>query len=508
MTMLKIANAGLGVNYDLTPEELPDGVWTDVQNMRFKDGYAQKFKGIKNVFDATSVTPYYLTSYQTTDKKYWVHAGLEQVFVDDGTTRTEITPVSPFTGAIDDRWNGGTLGGVLVMNNGVDQPQFWGGNVASDLATLTGWNANWRAGVIRPFKNYLIALNITKSGTKYQHMVKWSHSAVAGTIPTSWDETDPTKDAGEQDLAETSDALVDALPLGDSLIVYKERSMYAMQFIGQPYIWRFQRITGDSGMLYRGCGAVTPLGHVVLTSGDVVLNTGSGVQSIANGVIRKFIFDNIDSTNYKRAFVTTNPQRNEVLICFPLSGSTVCDKAAVWSWETKTWGMRDLEDVTYGANGLLESNITETWASDADGWGADVTAWNENEYAPNETRLMFSRLTSISAFDVGGTDLGTPTESYLERTGMALGDPNQVKLIRGVRPRIDGIFGDVVNVQIGAAMTPDATPTWADAVPFTVGEDIKVDSIIQGRFLAIKFSSTRPWRMRSFDLDVVATGTY
>lgn len=39
MAMIKIANAGLGVNYDLTPEELPDGVWTDVQNMRFKDGY-------------------------------------------------------------------------------------------------------------------------------------------------------------------------------------------------------------------------------------------------------------------------------------------------------------------------------------------------------------------------------------------------------------------------------------------------------------------------------------
>ena len=61
-----------------------------------------------------------------------------------------------------------------------------------------------------------------------------------------------------------------------------------------------------------GCAVNTPLGHVVLTAGDVVVNNGTGVQSIANGAVRNYIFKNIDSTNYKRSFVTANPQRNEV----------------------------------------------------------------------------------------------------------------------------------------------------------------------------------------------------
>ena len=90
-------------------------------------------------------------------------------------------------------------------------------------------------------------------------------------------------DAGEQDLAETPALLVDCLPLGDVNIIYKERSMYAMTYVGAPYIFRFQRLPGESGMLARGCAVNTPLGHVVLTAGDVVLNNGSGVQSIANG---------------------------------------------------------------------------------------------------------------------------------------------------------------------------------------------------------------------------------
>ena len=85
---------------------------------------------------------------------------------------------------------------------------------------------------------------------------------------------------------------------------------------------------------------MTPWGMLSLTARDVVLNTGSGVQSIADGIIRKFIFRNIDSTNYKRAFVTTNPQRNEVLVCFPETGSSDCNIAAVWNWKDKTWGIQ------------------------------------------------------------------------------------------------------------------------------------------------------------------------
>ena len=112
-----------------------------------------------------------------------------------------------------------------------------------------------------------IALNITKTATNYPHMVKWSDAAVPGAIPASWDETSVTGDAGELDIAETSDVIVDGLPLGDAFIIYKERSAYSMTFIGQPSVFRFQRLPNCDGMLARGCAAMTPLGHVVLTSG-------------------------------------------------------------------------------------------------------------------------------------------------------------------------------------------------------------------------------------------------
>lgn len=511
MTIARVDNCGLGLNSDLTPEELGNGVWSSTQNMRFSNGYAERFRGTAQVFDTPAVTPYWLAPYATTTTRFWVHAGLTAVYVDDGTARTDITGTAP-TGAIDNRWTGGSLNGVFVLNNGVDKPMFWNGDTGTNLATLTGWDATWLAQVVRPFKNFLVALDITKGSSRYPHMVKWSDIAVPGAIPTSWDETSPSLDAGEQDLAETPDLLVDCLPLGDVNVVYKERSMYAMTYVGAPYIFRFQRLPGESGMLARGCAVNTPLGHVVLTAGDVVLNNGTGAPSIATGAVRDYIFRNIDSTNYKRAFVTSNPQRNEVWICFPYGNVETCNTAVVWNWVDKSWGIRSLTSVTYGAFGQLPVIATaSTWATDTDTWDVDATSWNENEYSPAEARLLMCRSTPlITLEDTGTTDLGSLIDARLERTGMTMGDPYSVKTMRSIYPRIDGIVGATIDVQVGSSMYPDEATTWQTAQTFTIGSSIKVDSFATGRFFAVRFSNVDygAWRMKSFDVDYVNSGAF
>lgn len=509
--LARIDNCGVGVAADLSPEELGNGVWSSALNVRFNNGYAERFKGTTQVFTTPAVTPYFLTPYTTATKRYWVHAGLTSVYVDDGTTRTNITGTAP-TGAIDDRWTGGSLNGVLVLNNGVDKPMSWAGT--STLATLGGWDTNWRADVLRPFKGYLVALGVTKSGTKYPHMVKWCTKLKPGTISAAgdWDETDPAKDAGEVDLAETPDLIVDCLPMGDANIIYKERSMYSMVETGQPYIFRFTRLHGESGMLARGCAVQTPLGHVVLSAGDVVLNTGQGVSSIANGLVRKYIFNNISSTNYKRSFVTANPQKNEVWICFPYGDSSSCNRACVWNWVDKTWAIRELQSVTYGAFGQINyAASSDTWGSDTGTWDSDETTWNENEYSPAEARLLMCHSSPmLSLVDTGTSDFGSLISANATRTGMHFGDPESVKTVTAIRPKINGTYGSNITVQVGASMYPDAAPVWQAPQTFTIGKSIKVDTFATGRFIAVRFSNAgyANWRMKSFDIDYTKVGAY
>jgi hypothetical protein len=87
----------------------------------------------------------------------------------------------------------------------------------------------------------------------------------------------------------------------------------------------------------------------------LILHNGQGPQSIVQGRMRKWLFNNLDTTNYARAFVVANYQTNEVWVCFPESGMAACTLALVWNWQDDTFSTRQLSNVTYGGSGQPSS---------------------------------------------------------------------------------------------------------------------------------------------------------
>jgi len=504
----------VGVVKDVQPQELPINAWSDCVNMRFRNGGLERMKGELQVFATPSVTPYWLQPFYQGGKRFWVHAGTAKVFADDGTTRTDITPTVAPTGGVDDRFTGGVLNGVLIANNGVDAPWYWGGSGL--LLPLPGWTAGMKAASIRPFKNFLVALDVTKPGTpatRFSQMVKWSDAAVPGAVPQSWDQNDKTKLAGELDLAEEPSLMIDQLPLGDVNIIYKENSMYAMRATGGMDVFSFQRLPGSVGALGRGCIAQTPLGHVVLTHGDVILHAGQGPRSIINGTLRKWLFQSIDSANRARSFVVTNPPYKEVWVCFPELGAERCTLAAVWNWDENTWSIRRLNNATYAAVGQLDAATTNTWDSQNYAWDDAVQAWSEDELSPAQERLLMSfQSPVINAVDITGTINGAGYTSFIERTGLALDSTDTVKLIRGLRFRVQAPSNVMLQIEVGAQMSPEQAVEWSPAVVHTVGQNAygQVDTFANGRFLALRVTSldNQPWRFQSFDVDFVPRGRY
>ena len=495
---------------DQPTQELPVNAWSDVENIRFRNGCAERVEGHAPIFSTPSVVPYHLAPYQTNAKKYIVHCGLAAVFADDGTTRSNITGTAP-TGTATDFWTDAVLGGVLLLNNGVDVPTFWAGT--GTLASLPGWNAAWRCKSLAAFKNFAVAVGITKSGAHYPHMVKWSDAADPGAAPASWDEADATKLAGEQEIAETPDLIVDQLVLGDALLIYKERSVYAMRFIGGTQVFEFRRVPGNYGMLARGCAAVTPMGHCVLANGDVVLVDGvNEPKSILSERAKRWLFSSqIDSANYVKSFVVSNPSRAEVWICYPEVGETNCTRALVWNWESNTFGVRELPNVTHACAGLVDYSAANSWNTDTDVWANDSSLWNQDEFTPADPRLVLaSTQPNLFLADAGNSFNGVGVEARLERAGMAFDAPEQVKLIRSVIPRIDAPAGTVLQISVGGAMDAETLPIWGQPVTYTVGSSYKADAFAVGRFLALRIQSTSgaKWRMKSFSLDVIPQGAY
>ena len=479
--------------------------------MRFRAGSAERFKGMVNVYTTPLVAPYHITHYTAETARFVVYAGTQKTYADDGTTQTDITNANN-TGGIDDRYTGGVFNGVYIQNNGVNVPQYWGGNVANNLANLTAWPAGWTCGFLRPFKNYLVGGDLTRGGVRERGTLFWSHLADPGTIPTSWDISDPTLDAGDRPLADTNGTLIDCLPLGDMNVIYKDDSIYFQQSIESRQIFRTGRLPGDTGLLVRGCVAAVPSGHLFVTPGfDLCLHNGQGPQSIIDGKMRTWVKNNINASKATRSFLALNPATNEVLWCFPTDALEVCNKAVVWNWKDGTFGLRDLSNVTYGSAGQVTLTGTDTWAGDTETWAEDATTWGENDYAPNSPRLILSRSTpALSMFDATGKDFGADFTATIERTGMHFDAPETVKLCRGVRPKIDAPMGTPVYIQIGAAMLPDQAPTWQLPSTFTVGTDIEANAFASGRFLSLRMYTTanQPWRVRSCQMDIIPQGAY
>lgn len=102
--------------------------------------------------------------------------------------------------------------------------------------------------------------------------MRWSGAADPDSLPSTWDYTDPTNDAGQIPLSDSPGAVIDALELGDSLIIYKQRATYQMSYIGGNDIFGFQKIFPTTGMLAARCGCAIDNYHFVVTTDDVIVH--------------------------------------------------------------------------------------------------------------------------------------------------------------------------------------------------------------------------------------------
>jgi hypothetical protein len=522
MPLVRVPNAGLaGVNKDLSQHELPINSWSDAQNIRFLDGYAYQFYGHGEVYNSPAVVPYHLIPATIGTQRYWLYAGLAKVYAVtiSGGVATHTNLTRQTTGVDVDysgtpnSWTSTLLGGIPILNAGntVDPPQMWSLNIANRLTALTNWPANTFCKALRSYKNYLVALNVTKAGTNYPFMVKWSHPADPGGVPVTWDPTDATKDAGETDLAEGYDPVVDGLQLRDSFIIYKEASVWRMDFVGGPYVFRFQKVLGTSGALNRNCIVEVDGFHLVLTGSDVIVHDGQSATSVLDKQARRFLFQNMDVDQVSKAFVFKNPFLNEVFICYASIGSTWPNKAVVWNYKDKTVSFRDVPNLNHASFGPVDNGLYGNWAQDSAPWSSDLTAWNGPDFTPSTARVMMaSNNQKLYLLDASASFDGAIPSAYLERRGLSFDQPEMMKLVRGIRPRIVGNTGDTVQIRVGGQTDPWSDPTWGPVMTHTIGSTIANDCFVSGRYITIRFETgtAYQWRLDSYDIDVEASGMW
>ena len=520
MVYIPITDVGrFGIVKDVEERELPPEAWTEGNNVSFRDGKVGRFEGYTEILDPPSVNPAFIIGVYASTEFYWLYTGLSKAYVENAGVHTNVTNAGgDYTTSNARDWNGGLLQGIPVLTNGADNPQTWTGLVPSSaLVDLPNWPSNFLCKIIRPFGPYLFALNITDASTVYPHRLRWSHPADPGTIPSSWDITDATRDAGEVDLTDVDSGQIrEALKLGNSLVIYKDESTWVSRFIGGNDVFNFSDPLTVSGILAPRCATNVTLRrkssvHFVKTGDDLIVFDGQVAESIIDRKLRRFINNDIDSTNYLNAFCFTDVNNQEAFFCYPTSGSTYPDKAVVWNYKDGTTTIRDFAGIAR-AIGPVEAVAAGTWDADSGIWDTDPDPWGTF----NRRQVLIADFSGdkFYRFAAGNTFNGSVISSSVERTGLALlGRDRQGRFIVDYEKRKLGkriwpqITGGPVSVQLGAQEEEGGTVTWQPAQTFTPDTDQKyLDFTANGRLLAVRITSTNDWQMSGYGIEVEDLG--
>jgi len=518
-----------GINTDLPASELGLNVWSAGENVRCTAGYIEKVTGELSMFDGASIAPYFTAFVRNlSGHAYWIYAGVTAVWAWEvagsaASTHNNITRAAgAYTASGTAGWQGGVLNGVPILNNGVDKPQMWLPIDESQLLVdLTNWPANTTAQIVRAYKNYLIALDVTKSGTRDPRLVKWSHPAAAGAVPSTWDETDATKDAGEYSLADTDGIIIDCLPMKDANIIYKDDSIWLMQAVNSSAIFTFAPLFRNQGVFGKNCAVEFQSGkHLVLGKDDVFVHDGLTMTSILEGRVKKNLYANMDKTFASNSFVTLDAENKEVWICYPTTGNTYPNRAILWNWVTSAIGYRDLPSVASIGKGALTKDtlVTDLWSSDTTVWSGDDVPWGSRPSNQALTQLLMASPTNTKLYGVF-SDLvdfnGVAFTASVERTGLGIPlktgqapDITSMKFCSNIWPRITGTAGGKVQVRFGSQLALNSPVVWGDWKDFVIGKTKKIDVLASGVLFAIGFRSTdlTAWQLQGYDLDVKLLG--
>lgn len=520
----------LGALPDLNPFDTPTNAISQARNIKFQRGSLRTspvFKELKNpvTFTADPVHLFYEVEEGV--------QGIPVVVTADGRIKevangvlTDVAPTAGI-GTINRYVTSTNLGGVSFVNHADAVPVFRSPSAAK-YANLTGWDAADRAGSIRAYKDFLVAINVSKGATKYPGMVKWSDATQAGQPPANWDTAAPASLAGENVLNDLKGFLIDSVPLNNSMILYGSSQVYRMDFIGAPLVFAFDRVFDDFGLVAANCVASVDMKHYAFGVNDIVVHDGTSKKSIADNRVKQRVYSRLSVESRDRCFVHHNQNTSEIMFCYPVRGdgvaidlknTTGCNEAAVYNYAEDTWSFVDLPGVVSMVYASLPNLLT--WG-ELPNWHRVGGSWLSMEGKPTTLPLCAVSGTNPSdgvllfyddlkdGFIPNEVNLSYLYDGYVE---IGLKDLDELgatllshKTIRSIHPQVSVLDeGQHILIEAGAARHPRAEPDLSTPMKFLPWTQSKVDTKVSSKYVIIRFIiPAGVWaEISGFDLDLV-----
>ncbi len=486
-----------GLNSDLAPSDAPPGVWNEAEGFFFEDGLARRIFGYQHREPPPLFSPEQIHYRQRAGQNWWYYAGPDGVGVNVGSASYDITPAG-WSAVSSGGFHWTSLNDVPVLSHPeFDAPYYHGTAADQAMEELPGWPATWRTRRIVAFKYYLFALGVSDDTGEYWNQARWSASADTGNIPNEWVPA-ADNDAGDMFFSDEPGDLMDAVSLGDNLIVYKGGAQYMVQYMGGVFVMAQRSLMANIGILAPGCAVEHMKHHYLVTEGDIVRHDGAQMVSICDGRTQKAIFGDMSTALRERSFVYLDTPRNMLYFQWP-SASAVnwCDRRAIYNITDDVWAVHNWpgEEISHAAMGsYILTGSGSTWAEPAGvTWDQDFGRWSETADAGVNDQALMALADALELGEpiAGGTLGGETPRCRLVWATKSLDAETRDKFVKRLYVVADASAAVNLRIRCGFQSTPGAATVFTPWKNLSVGNsaDAYVDILRVGRYVTIEIET-------------------
>jgi hypothetical protein len=250
-----------------------------------------------------------------------------------------------------DFWAFTQFGSNIIGTNFADNIQKFEEGVDSDFSDLVSLKAKYIA-VVRDF---VVVGYTDESGTTYNQRVKWSGINDSSTWTPS-----QTTQSGYQDIVGSHGNIQQIVGGESSGIVFMEKAIYRMSYVGVPLIFQFDKIADSIGAF--APKSVASFGNMIFflaQDGFYKLTGGQQLTPIGNGRVDNFFFDDL-SSNLDGITSAIDPNNSIVVWSYRGSGATgtTNNKLLIYNYAVDKWSTGSGQDLEFMASASQEAFTT------------------------------------------------------------------------------------------------------------------------------------------------------
>ena len=324
-------------------------------------------------------------------------AGLSKIYTVSGVGG--ITQVKTgMTTANADRVRFTQFGKVVISANNADRLQAWTLGTSTSFANLSATAPI--AKFITVVRDFVVCAN-TYETNQQQYRVRWS----AINDETDWTENVNTQ-SDYQDIPDGGQIV--GIRGGEFGLVFLERAIHRMTYVGTPFIFQFDNISRGKGCMVSGSIAQYQGITFFLSDDGFYLCDGQNVTPIGAEKVDRFFLQDASESDYGTMSAAVDPIRKLVIWNYKSVNGT--RNLLIYNFKTQKWTYGDA-----GSDYLAEASTSSVTLEELDSLSASIDAL---------TTSLDSQLFTGGKYFLGGT-LATRVMTYTgaSQTGViATGD--------------------------------------------------------------------------------------